>query len=160
MKTKPIPAVWRTVGFGRHMGSVRITFILLILTVCLSACTSMRPVADDAETLQQRIRAGQVIRQGDYVRVVTRDSVSHMLTVVSVEGDVLKGRLDTKAPAGTGELGAKKTDKEQGEVVEISISDIVFVEEKKFSVAKTAGAIGGGTVVLLSALVVIALLAW
>ena len=142
------------------MGSVRITLILLILSVCLSACTSMRPVADDAETLQQRIRAGQVIRQGDYVRVVTRDSVSHMLIVVSVEGDVLKGRLDTKAPAGTGELDAKKTDTEQGEVVEIPIPDIVFVEEKKFSVAKTAGAIGGGTVVLLSALLVIAVLAW
>lgn len=160
MKTKPIPAVRRTVGFGRHMRSVRITSILLILTVCLSACTSMRPVADDTETLQQRLRAGQVVQQGDYVRVVTRDGVSHRFTVVSVEGDALMGRPDTKAPDGTGELGAEKTDKKQGDVMEIPIADIVFVEEKKFSGAKTAGAIGGGTVVLLSALVVIAVLAW
>jgi len=122
----------------------------------------MRPVAQDAETLQQRIRAGQVVRKGDRVRVVTDDGVSRRLTVESVQGDVLTGRLDSEAPSSirTDQPGAHKPKQEKGTDVAIPIADIVFVEEQKLSAGKTVAAVGGGTLVLLSALLLIAVLAW
>jgi hypothetical protein len=122
----------------------------------------MRPVADDAETLQKRIRAGQVVGKGDRVRVVTHDGVSQRLTVESVQGDLLTGRLDSKmAPSGrTDQPGAPEAEREKGALVAIPIPDIVFVEEEKLSAGKTVAAVGGGTVVLASALLLIAVLAW
>lgn len=162
MKTDQASAACGAVRFRPHRGLAGITFMLMILSVCLSACTSIRPVADDAETLQQRIRAAQVVRKGDHVRVVTHDGVSRRLTVVSVESDVLKGRLDTKAPTATrsDEPGAQMPEEQKGALVGIPISDIVFVEEEKLSAGKTVAAIGGGTVVFVSVLLLIAVLAW
>jgi len=122
----------------------------------------MRPVAEDAETLQQRIRAGQVVRKGDRVRVVTHDGVSRRLTVESVQGNVLTGRLDSEAPSSirTDQPGARKPEQEKGAGVAIPIADIVFVEEQKLSAGKTIAAVGGGTLVRVSALLLIAVLAW
>jgi hypothetical protein len=161
MKTAQASVVSAAAQSGRHGALAGITTIFLIATVCLSACTSIRPVADNAEALQQQIRTGQVLRKGDHVRVVTRDGVSRRLTVASVEDDVLEGRLDAEATASApvGELHAETPKKRQGTLVEIPIREIVFVEEERVNAGKTAAAIGGGTIVLLSALLLIALVA-
>ena len=80
----------------------------------------------------------------------------------SVQGDVLTGWLDGKAlPAVQGdEPGTRKPEREAGARVAIPIPDIVFVEEEKLSAGKTVAAVGGGTLVLASALLLIAVLAW
>ena len=41
-----------------------------------------------------------------------------------------------------------------------SDADIVFVEQQKLSAGKTVAAVGSGTLVLLSALLLVAVLAW
>jgi hypothetical protein len=142
---------------GRQRCLTAITAFLVGLAVFLTSCTSLSPVSDDAKTLQARIRTGQALQQGDVVRVLTQDGVLHKLTVVSVEGDVLKGYSATKptAPARTDEAYSQEPRREKAPLVEIPIADIVLVEKEKISGSKTAAAIGSGTLVLLSALLII-----
>jgi hypothetical protein len=114
----------------------------------------------DAKTVQEQIRTGQAVQQGDHVRVVTKDGVSRIFTVASVEGDVLKGTMDSNKPAPpwrTEDQDIKpRPEQEKGEFVAIPIVDIVLIEKEKVSTGKTAAAIGSGTLVLLSALLIIA----
>ena len=154
---KRTPAVSGVAQSGSCGALASITTILLMATVSLAACTSIQPVADDAEALQQRIRAGQVLQQGDHVRVVTQDGESHKLTVLSVDDDVLNGRLYTEAPVPTpmSEHQAKSPKRQEGSLAEIPIRDIVFVEEEHVSAGKTAATIGGGVIVFLSALLLL-----
>jgi len=150
----------RMARLGRQRCSLGI--ILLGLSLFLAACTYLSPISGDAKTLQEKIRTGQAVQQGERVRVLTDDGVLHSLIVVSVEGDVLKGHPATKppAPTRTDEAYAQEPEREKGSLVEIPIADIVLVEKKKVSAGNTAAAIGGGTLVFLSALLLIALLAW
>jgi hypothetical protein len=110
----------------------------------LAACTSLSPVSDDAKTLQEQIRTGQAVQQGDRIRVVTHDGVSHRLIVVAVEGDVLKGQLSTTPiHYENDEPGAQEPEQEKQPLMEIPIADIVLVEKEKLSTGKTAAATGG-----------------
>jgi len=133
-----------------QIGLPGITVILLGLIVFLSACTSLYPVAGDAKTVQEQIRTGQALQQGDRVRVVTKDGVSRILTVASVEGDVLKGNLDSNKPAPPWRSEDQdikpRPEQEKGEFVAIPIVDIVLIEKEKVSTGKVAA--GVGTVVL------------
>jgi len=133
--------------------------ILLGFTLFLAACTSLSPVSDDAKTLQEQIRTGQAVHQGDRVRVLTHDGVLRKLIVVSVEDDVLKGHPATKPSAATraDEAYEQEPEREEETLVEIPIADIVLVEKIKISAGKTSAAIGGGTLVLLSVLLLVAL---
>ena len=157
MKMNQESACSRAVRLGRQRYSTGI--MLLGLSLFLAACTSLSPISDDAKTLQEQIRTGQALQQGERVRVLTHDGVLHRLIVMSVEGDVLKGHPATKppAPTQTDEAYAQEPEREKGPLVEIPIADIVLVEKKKVSAGKTAAAIGGGTMVFLSALILIAL---
>lgn len=137
-----------------------ITAFFLIVTVFLSACTTYRPIEDDPDALQQRIRAAKALRQGDHVRVVTRDGVSHWLTVLSAEDDVLKGQLDNTeahAPAPIGDFHAETPQTHQESLAEIPIRDIVFVEKEQVSVGWTAAAVAGGAAAVLFVFILISL---
>lgn len=137
---------------GRQRRAPVITVILLSLAVFMAACTSLSPVSDDAKTLQEQIRTGEAVHQGDRVRVVTHDGVSRRLIVVSVEGDVLKGRPDSALPAGnwTDEPDAQVPDRGTGPTLEIPIADIVLVEKENISTGKTAALTGGVLLVFLA----------
>jgi hypothetical protein len=118
--------------------------ILLGISLLLGACTSLSPVFDDANTLQEQIRTGQALQQGDRIRVVTHDGVSHKLIVVAVEGDVLKGQLPTSPIDDvTDEPGAQEPKQKEQPLMEIPITDIVLLEKEEFSTGKTAAATGG-----------------
>ena len=138
-----------------------IAVILLGFTVLLSACTALRPIADDAGTLQEQLRAGQAVQPGDRVRVLTHDGRSHRLIVASVEDDMLKGRPDTKppSPTRTGQADDQKPERDEVPLVEIPLGDIVLVDKQEISAGRTVLAIGSGTLVFLSALLLIALAA-
>jgi hypothetical protein len=126
--------------------------ILFMLVVLSAACTYLKPISADAETLQQQIRSGEAVRQGDHVRVVTQDGVSRRLTVASVEDDMLKGYLEPKAQPSAGSEPYDEIPPEQlqGPLVDIPIGEIVLLEKETTSKGKTAAAVGGGIVVFLA----------
>jgi len=135
--------------------------LVLVLDAFGVACTYLKPVADDSETLQQQIRSGQAVEQGDRVRVVTRDGVSRRLHVVSVEGDAVTGYLDTRAaaPVRTEAPGEEPPEKVKGPLVEIPVADIVMIEKETLSRGKTAATVGGVSVVMLALMAAVAMAA-
>jgi len=139
----------RAVRLGRQRCASGI--ILLGLSLFLAACTYLSPISEDAKTLQEQIRTGEAVQQGNRVRVVTRDGVSHRLIVVSVEDDVLKGQLNTiPTQYQNDEPGAQEPEQKKEPLVEIPIGDIVLVEKEKVSAGKTAAVTGGVLLVILA----------
>jgi hypothetical protein len=106
--------------------------LLLMMTSLLAGCTTLQPMAGNAETLRNELRSGEAVKPGDKVRVVSRDGLSRLLIVTALDQNTLKGH-----PEGVGTEYA---------VVTIPIDDIVFMEGKKVSVGKTAAYTGGLTV--------------
>jgi len=106
--------------------------LLLMVTILMAGCTTLQPMAGNAETLRSELRGGEAVKPGDKVRVVSRDGLSRMLIVTALDQNVLKGH-----PEGISTAEA---------VVTIPIDDIVFMEGKQVSVGKTAAYAGGITV--------------
>ena len=125
------------------------TVIVLLRTVVLAACIYFILLSDDAKALREQLRAGEALRPGDRVRVVTQDGVSRKLFVASVEADDLKGYLDTSGPVPVrAEMPGDETpERKKGPVVDIPIADRIFVENENLSTGKTAAAVGGGTLI-------------
>ena len=125
---------------------------LLIISIFLTGCTHLKPVEMNSKTLQDNIRNGELIKEGDRVRVITKDGSSHILTVTAVSEHVLKGELEGTGTPGTwtgSEDGIDEEDYEEDPgteptVIEILIDDIVLVEEEKISAGKTTLAVGSG----------------
>ena len=148
MKMNQESACSRAVRLGRQRYSTGI--MLLGLSLFLAACTYLSPISEDAKTLQEQIRTGEAVQQGNRVRVVTHDGVSHRLIVVSIEGDVLKGKLNIIPPRyEADEPNAQEPEREEQPLVEIPIADIVLVEKEKLHAGKTAAASGGVFLVLM-----------
>ena len=131
---------------------------LLIISIFLTGCTNLKPVEMNSKTLQDNIRNGELIEEGDRVRVITKDGSSHTLTVTAISEHVLKGELE-----GTG-TPATWTDSEDGmydfpgtepTVIEILIDDIVVVEEEEISAGKTTFAVIGGIFAIVGVIVIV-----
>jgi hypothetical protein len=115
--------------------------LLLLLVAVLTGCTNLQPVAMDPGTLQEKIRDGTAMHEGDTVRVVTRDGVSHLLVVTAVEENTLRGQAQ----------GTKKG----AVVIEIPVDDILLLEKEKVNAGETAaGSIGVATMVFAVALII------
>lgn len=116
----------------------------LVLVACLmlgslmAGCTTLQPMADNAESLHSELRGGEAIKPGDRVSVVTRDGLTRLLVVTELDQDFLKGH-----PEGEGLEAA---------VITIPIDDIVYMEGEKFSAGKTTARTTGSVVVLLAVL--------
>lgn len=119
---------------------------LLIIYIFLTGCTHFKPVEMNSNTLQDKIRNGELIEEGDRVRVVTKDGASHILTVTAINEHVINGELEgTGIPVTRTEDGMYMEDPAtEPTVIEILIDDIVLVEEEKISAGKTTLAVGGG----------------
>jgi hypothetical protein len=98
-------------------------------------------MADNAETLRDGLRGGQMVRPGDRVSVVTRDGLTRLLIVTELDENVLKGH-----PEGAGLEDA---------VIAIQIDDIVYMDGKRFSAGKTGARTLGSVVALLLTLAVL-----
>ena len=103
----------------------------LMLTILMTGCTTLQPMADNAESLRTELRSGEDVKPGDKVRVVTRDGLSRLLIVTALDKNTLKGH-----PEGVRTPGA---------IVSLPIDDIVFMEGNKVSVGKTAAYTSGFT---------------
>jgi len=124
---------------------------LLIISIFLTGCTHLKPVEMNSKTLQDNIRNGELIEEGDRVRVITKDGSSHILTVTAISERVLKGDLEGTGAPGTwtgSEDGVYMEVPAEPTVIEILIDDIVLVEEEKISEGKTILAVGGGIVLI------------
>jgi hypothetical protein len=115
--------------------------LLLLLVAVLTGCTNLQPVAMDPGTLQEKIRDGTALHEGDTVRVVTRDGVSHLLVMTAVEENTLRGYAQG---AKTGAV-----------VIEIPVDDILLLEKQKVNAGETAaGSVGVATMVFAVALII------
>ena len=124
-------------GSGFFLICHRITKVLLLITcvilgALMTGCTTLQPMADNAESLRTELRSGQAVKPGDKVRVVTRDGLSRLLIVTALDNNTLKGH-----PEGVETPSA---------VVSLPIDDIVFMEGKIISIGKTAAYTSGFTV--------------
>lgn len=117
---------------------------MMILTSLLAGCTTLQPMADNAETLRNELRSGEVVEPGDKVRVVSRDGLSRLLIVTSLDQYSLKGHPE----------GVETDDA----VVTIPIDNIVFMEGKRISVGETAAYTGGATVGVVATVIAIVII--
>jgi hypothetical protein len=125
-----------------HINAVcHATLLLLLLAATLSGCTQLKPLDMDPTTLQKNIRNGTAVHDGDTVRVVTRDGVSHSLVVTGVDEYALRGHATGTPPGAV--------------LIVISIDDILTLEEDKVSVNETAsGSVGVLTIAFAAALII------
>jgi hypothetical protein len=118
--------------------------VCLLLGLLVTGCTTLQPMANNAETLHEGLRGGEMIKPGDRVSVVTRDGLTRLLIVTELDEYVLKGHPE----------GAEM----EGVVIAIPIDDIVYMDGEKFSVGKTtARTLGGGFVLFIA--IIVALIA-
>ena len=134
------------------IGSLAAVLILLALVSLSAACTYLKPISSDAETLQQQIQSGEAVQQGDVVRVVTQDGMSRWLTVDSVEGDMLKGYVEPglRPPVNPALEDEEPTEQLNRPLVGIMIEDIILLEKVEMKEGKTAAAIGSGFLVFIA----------
>ena len=97
----------------------------LIVILIITGCTSMKPVELSPEQLQDRISAGELVNEGDKVKIVTTEGKSHQFVVTDINDTTIVG-----------------------DNIEVPIVDIIALRTKEFSGGKTAG-LAGGTVVLI-----------
>jgi len=125
-----------------HINAVcHATLLLLLLAAALSGCTQLKPLDMDPATLQKNIRNGMAVHDGDTVRVVTRDGVSHSLVVTRVDDYSLRGHATGTPPGAV--------------VIEIPIDDVLTLEEDKVNVNESAASsVGVLTIVFAAALII------
>jgi|HubBroStandDraft_5_1064220.scaffolds.fasta_scaffold251972_2 hypothetical protein len=102
---------------------------LVAVAVILAGCTTLRPVNGTPGELQRRINAGELLKAGDRVRIVTTDQKEHRFTVKTVGAGVVAGPSES-----------------------IPVGQIDLLEKRQFSRGKTialAGGIAGGAALAL-----------
>ncbi len=114
-----------------HIKPYHRLFLFFIVIIMLSACTAMRPIEPTPLEVKQQFKIGETIK------VYTTDETVITFKVVEISEEAIVGTHET-----------------------IPFKDIVKVEKKKISVAKTAAV--GGTVAISAygTLVILALIAF
>lgn len=98
----------------------RAAILGLIGTCLLAGCMTTKTVTEGPEVLRQEIRAGELVKPGDRVSVVTTRTGEHVFTVAEVDADVIRGKG-----------------------IEVPIDDVVALQKHQLDVVKTAAAAGG-----------------
>jgi hypothetical protein len=111
---------------GAAMGKL---FLLVLVFMC-QACMTLTPIELSPDTLHQRLAAGELIKPGDDVKIVTLDGRHHEFTVTEINQMQIRGKE-----------------------MALNIEDIIAVENKEFSWGKTAALVGGTYLVVLGILV-------
>jgi hypothetical protein len=100
------------------------SLLVIFFALVACGCTTLKPVEMSPEELQQKIAAGEIIKVGDRVKVVTSDGVVHKFGVTEIS-----------------------TDRVSGKDVDLPIADIIAVETREFSGGKTTALVAGGTLI-------------
>jgi hypothetical protein len=103
-----------------------LTTCLVILACLLTACTTMRPIAADAN--EDSIR--REIKPGDTVRVVTKDGPVHSFQITVVGATSLGGNAVKTWQGGPDPVGSR---------IDVPYSDIAELDVKRTNGLKTTG---------------------
>jgi hypothetical protein len=118
-----VAAVYRAVGKADkvELWEVAMKFSLggLILVI-ISGCATLKPVELAPEQLHEKIFSGNVVQEGDNIRVITSDGMRHKFKVKAITKDHIVGKD-----------------------INIPISDLVALETSEFSGGKTTLLVGG-----------------
>jgi hypothetical protein len=93
---------------------------LFALLIVSSGCTTLRPIAGSPAELRQRIESGELLKPGDRVLIVTADDKRHRFAIKSIDAGTIRGRSQS-----------------------VPIEQVVTVQQRQFSRAKTTGLIIG-----------------
>lgn len=109
--------------------------VMLMVTLTVTACTSLRTIESTPEALQGRLRSGELLQPGDRVRLVTRDETVHefRVTKIDLERGFVIGRDD-----------------------QVPIDEIVALETREVSIGKTALLVGGVGYSLITLMLILA----
>lgn len=107
----------------------------VVVLVCLTACTTMRPIAADATGDSIR----REIKPADTVRVVTKGGPVHSFQVTVVGATSLGGNAAKTWEGGADPLGSR---------IDVPYSDIAELDVKRTSGLKTAGLVAAAVLVV------------
>jgi len=114
---------------------LRTTWLLMLLTLLLSGCSSLQPTDSDVDRLQEQIRSGEAIAAGDRACITLRNGAERCLIISAVDDDYVHGYADSREhddlPQSMPDDGAP--------VVEVAIEDIVHID----TVEAASGAASG-----------------
>jgi len=109
-------------------------FIILVAIISCTGCSTLRPIDGPPTELQQRVNSGQFLKAGDRVVIVTTNHQTHRFTVTRIDSDRIEGKSES-----------------------IQVDQIVSLERREFSRARTLVLIGcvvivvGGVVAFVAA---------
>ena len=124
------------------IGRVRIDRLAacLVALATLSACTTLQPSQVPPDAIREGIRDGYLLEAGDTVGFVTKDGTEHVIRVLEVDSDHIRGTTGGGAP---GWLAG-----ESAETVEIPIDDVLALRTEQLEPVRSSFAAMGGTAVL------------
>jgi len=108
--------------------------IVLAAVISCTGCTTLRPVEGTSTELQQRINSGQLLKVGDRVEIVTTNHEMHRFAVTRIDAGHIEGKAES-----------------------IQVGQILSLEKRQFSRARTLILIGcvaivvGGVVAIAAA---------
>jgi uncharacterized lipoprotein YajG len=100
----------------------------LIAILLITGCTSMKPVEMSPDQLQDGISSGEVVHEGDTVRITTADGKKHKFEVTAISDERIAGND-----------------------IEILVVDIVAIELKEHSDVKSGALFVSSMAVILLA---------
>jgi len=96
----------------------------MVVVLILTGCSTMTPVEMTPDQLHDQISAGDVLSEGEKVKIVTVDGKTHKFKVSSITDVSIIG-----------------------DDIEVPIADIIAIETKEFSGGKTA-VLAGSTILV------------
>ncbi len=114
-----------------------LTTCLVVLVCLFTACTTMRPIAADAN--EDSIR--REIKPGDTVRVVTKDGPVHSFQIIVVGATSLGGNAVKMWRGAPDPVGSR---------IDVPYSDIAELDVKRTSGLKTTGLAAVGVLVVIA----------
>jgi hypothetical protein len=88
--------------------------LALIAVLSFAGCTTLRPIEGTPTELQQRLNSGDLLESGDRVSIVTADYKTHVFKVTAVSASSIEGRRQA-----------------------VPVDQVVSVQRRQFSAAKT-----------------------
>jgi hypothetical protein len=95
-------------------------FSLIVVLIICTGCTTLRPIDGNPAELQQRIYSGDLLKPGDRVVIVASDGKAHRFAIKSIYAGLIQGRSES-----------------------VPIDQVVSLQQRQFSRAKTAALVIG-----------------
>ena len=103
--------------------------VSILVIISQVSCSNVKTIDAPPETLQERIRQGDLVKVGDSVRIVTEDEKEHRFLVTGITTNEIDGKIVRATPDGS--------EIRQEELVTIPIDSIIAVKTQELSAGKT-----------------------